>query len=220
MATHAKSIAAGSSQNRSYSVVSGAPCAGGNATCLTPRADTTVGVCTDGIGSLLPSGSDSSAEGTHCAHVLPQDYLWCSTPTCIQRCLFNAYTACLICCPVLAADLLQSGFTLYQYAHNMLHGISMQLIALLDHDHKAVAGTYCVPGTTCMACAPGTTCSGANTAPCTQTASGSNTCSCSASPVPESTVCVPWGKSPSFCPTVGFCALSNTSTCIELQRFC
>ena len=35
----------------------------------------------------------------------------------------NAYTACLICCPVLAADLLQS--VLPQRAHNMLHGISM-----------------------------------------------------------------------------------------------
>ncbi len=50
---------------------------------------------------------------------------------------------------------------------------------------NVVAGTYCVPGTTC---------SGASTAPCTQTASGSGTCSCSASLVPESTVCVPWGR--------------------------
>lgn len=85
MATHTIAIAAGSSQNRSYaySVDTGAPCAGGNATCMTPRADSTVGVCTDGIGSLLPSGSDCSAQGTHCAHVLPQPYLWWSTPTCI-----------------------------------------------------------------------------------------------------------------------------------------
>ena len=76
MATHTTAFAADSSQNRSYSVDTGAPCAGANATCMTPRADTTVGVCTDGIGSLLPSGSDCSAEGTHCAHVLSQACLW------------------------------------------------------------------------------------------------------------------------------------------------
>ncbi len=74
----------------------------------------------------------------------------------------------------------------------------------------AVAGTYCVPGTTCMACVPGTTCTDASTAPCTQTASGQDTCSCSASPVPESTVCVPWGRLPSFSLTVGLCSLSST----------
>jgi len=84
---------------------------------------------------------------------------------------------------------------------------------------NAVAGTYCVPGTTCMACVPGTTCTDASTAPCTQTASGQDTCSCSASPVPESTVCVPWGRLPSFSLTVGLCSLSSTVFCIKIQSF-
>jgi len=210
VATYITAIAANSSQNKSHSVVTGAPCAGANATCTTPRADTTVGVCTDSIGSLLPSGSDCSAEGTHCAHVLPQQKVHTNIDIAM---FFDAYTACLICCPVLAADLLQSGcdFTLCQYAHNMLHGTSMLTtccIAVCNLLHcwlmitSVVAGTYCVPGTTCMACAPGTTCSGASTAPCTQTASGSGTCSCSASPVPESTVCVPWGRLLPCCGTL------------------
>ena len=94
----------------------------------------------------------------------------------------------------------------------MLHGTSMLIscciaVRILLHCcliiTNAVAGTYCVPGTTCMACAPGTCSDAVGTAPCTQTATGSNTCSCSASPVPDSTVCDPWGRCTLLLPHYG-----------------
>ena len=76
---------------------------------------------------------------------------------------------------------------------------------------NVVAGTYCVPGTTC---------SSASTAPCTQTASGSGTCSCSASLVPESTVCVPWGRCTLLHPHCGTLRTLKHSICVKLQKLC
>ena len=145
MATHTIAIAAGSSQNRSYaySVDTGAPCAGGNATCMTPRADSTVGVCTNGIGSLLPVAVIAQQK----VHTVPMSCLSliCGGPH------QHAYSHVLFMPTQLALSGVQCwqltchnvlvhgcGFTLYQYAHNMLHSTSTL--------HCSMRATCCIAG--------------------------------------------------------------------------